>query len=363
MAGDRPLKAVEFYAGVGGFHYALKESGANAEICASIDINTNTIAVYSRNFPNTTQLNRNICGLTAQELDGFGADIFFLSPPCQPFTRQGNQLDSKDRRTDSFFHLMHVLKEMYNLPSYILMENVKGFESSLTRKEFVEILTSLHFDIQEFLLSPNQFRVPNSRLRFYLLAKKTPLKFKMIPADPELPSEDAEKLMMCIGDAAIKCGLRGNQKPDEELEQGEPVVQNRAEVAGSASCRPVLEFLQDISEDELQQFLVPDKILSRYAIALDIVQRTSAHSCCFTKAYGNYAVGTGSILQHYLDEEAMKEAFGKFLKCQEEKDFAGSVEQLRGLSLRYFTPREVANLMCFPKEFAFPDGLITRSAC
>ena len=52
------LRVMEFYAGVGGMHYALLASGANFEIVTSIDINTNTNCVYGHNFPSTPHLNR-----------------------------------------------------------------------------------------------------------------------------------------------------------------------------------------------------------------------------------------------------------------------------------------------------------------
>ena len=36
-------------------------------------------------------------------------DMVLLSPPCQPFTCLGNQLDVKDPRTNSFQHFMQIL--------------------------------------------------------------------------------------------------------------------------------------------------------------------------------------------------------------------------------------------------------------
>ena len=122
----QPLRVIEFYAGVGGFHFSLLKSKVKAIVIASVDINTNTNAVYKHNFPHTLHLNRNICGMTAKELDNLRPDVFVLSPPCQPFTRQGQRRDNLDRRTDSFFHLMELLAEMECPPSYLLMENVQG---------------------------------------------------------------------------------------------------------------------------------------------------------------------------------------------------------------------------------------------
>ena len=379
-----PLKVVEFYAGIGGYHYALRESGVRGEIVASIDINTNTTRVYSHNFPSAPHLNRNICGLTVGELDGLGADVFLLSPPCQPFTRQGNQRDKRDRRTDSFFHLMHTLQEMRNLPRYVLMENVKGFEVSETRNDFVSILKSLKYGVREFLLSPSQFGIPNSRLRYFLLAKKNPLQFSDLIGEWDLslkPLEDAEKLLADVSNgggvesksvavSSVASEPELNSGPSPNLEWNGSVGTNAITMEDNAKehsparsdqkHRKLSDYLEDIDGDKLKQFLVPDKILQRYATALDIVRADSQHSCCFTKAYGNYAVGTGSVLQHSLDEDALEVSFTDFSKFQVVGDHVGALESLRGLNLRYFTPKEVANLMCFPEEFRLPSSLSVR---
>jgi tRNA (cytosine38-C5)-methyltransferase len=57
------------------------------------------------------------------------------------------------------------------------VENVKGFESSEARNLLVAALHQKQFVTQEFLLNPMQFGIPNSRLRYYLLGKRAPLKF------------------------------------------------------------------------------------------------------------------------------------------------------------------------------------------
>ena len=357
------LRVVEFYAGVGGFHWALKRAGIHTEIVASIDINTNTNAVYAHNFPSTPHLNRNICGMTAKEMDSFKPDVFVLSPPCQPFTRQGLRRDNQDRRTDSFFHLMSILGEMQTPPGYLLMENVQGFEISHTHEHFVEILHGLGYIVQEFLLSPNQFGIPNSRLRFYLLAKRKPLQFSLnlnqeeenvtesvsdstSKPIPSSPSTDAEQLTKFVSDHKL-------QESVDVPETSHP----EAVFVPSGYDSQISSYLLNLSDDKLSSYLVPDKILQKYAIAMDIVRPSSTHSCCFTKAYGNYALGTGSILQHSLGSDELAKSFEDYSKLQEEGEVEEAVECLRKLNLRYFAPKEVANLMCFPAQFDFPASL------
>lgn len=98
-----------------------------------------------------------------------------MSPPCQPFTRNGLKGDEDDPRTCSFSHILQILPEL-NV-KHILIENVKGFETSVMRDKLISALNSSQFTFQEFILSPTQVGVSNTRHRYYCLAKKRPLTF------------------------------------------------------------------------------------------------------------------------------------------------------------------------------------------
>jgi len=51
--------------------------------------------VYRHNFPGVNHGSGNVCGLKAEVLEKKGVEAIFMSPPCQPFTRQGLQKDLK----------------------------------------------------------------------------------------------------------------------------------------------------------------------------------------------------------------------------------------------------------------------------
>lgn len=137
-----------------------------------MDINTIANEVYHHNFPSTYLMNKNIQSLTPKEINSFNVDTILMSPPCQPFTRNGKFLDHNDPRTNSFIYLIDLLDKLEKL-EYILMENVKGFEYSTVRDLFLLKLRKCNFEYQEFLLCPSKTGVPNSRLRYYCLARKT----------------------------------------------------------------------------------------------------------------------------------------------------------------------------------------------
>lgn len=162
---------MELYSGIGGMHYALCESGIAAKVVTAIDINPIANDVYHHNFPETVLINRNIQSINAQELNKLNIDIILMSPPCQPFTRLGLRKDTLDNRSCSLLHILNLISDLKDL-KYILLENVKGFEVSQMRDKLVDCIESCGYIYREFILSPCQFGIPNSRHRYYLLAKK-----------------------------------------------------------------------------------------------------------------------------------------------------------------------------------------------
>lgn len=52
-------------------------------------------------------------GIKLDEYDKLNFDMILMSPPCQPFTRQGNQNGSNDARAQSFLNLIELI------PKYI----------------------------------------------------------------------------------------------------------------------------------------------------------------------------------------------------------------------------------------------------
>nr|CAD7575424.1 unnamed protein product [Timema californicum] len=152
------------------------KSGVDVEVVAAADINTLANHVYRHNFPGTRLIQRNIQSLTVQEVDDMTVEMIVMSPPCQPFTRYtlvditvGLKKDVSDVRTCSLLHVLALLPDLKDSFRYLLVENVRGFESSQARDHLVSTLDSIDFSYQEFMLSPSQFSIPNTRHRYYLI--------------------------------------------------------------------------------------------------------------------------------------------------------------------------------------------------
>lgn len=123
-----------------------------------------------------------------------------------------------------------------------------------------------------------------------------------------------------------------------------------------SSCGHISDYLEkDKPNEYFEEFLLSEKVLGKFALLLDIVTIHSERSCCFTKAYGHYAEGTGSVLKMIDIDDT--EIFNKYRDLSDEKQ---KFELLSVLKLRYFTPREVANLHGFPTEFCFPPSISVK---
>lgn len=98
-------------------------------------------------------------------LISYKADAWLLSPPCQPYTRQGLQKGSSDPRASSFLRILELISRTLQRPLMLFVENVVGFEASDTHERMVQMLKENDFILQEFILSPLQFGIPYSRPR------------------------------------------------------------------------------------------------------------------------------------------------------------------------------------------------------
>ncbi|RWS16358.1 tRNA (cytosine(38)-C(5))-methyltransferase-like isoform X4 [Dinothrombium tinctorium] len=311
--------------------------------CA-FDINTVANEVYSHNFGFDSVNERNIASLTAEEMDAMAIDLLTMSPPCQPFTRLGLKLDTHDRRTDSFIHVMtEVIPSMKHKPKHILIENVKGFEESKTRDLALSVLKNSCYEIREFLLSPTNIGIPNSRLRYYLLAKQ---KNDLNSSQFVFPQADLFLTEIPATEFNINASSKGCRHILNEFKQ--------LNIASFVDHKNL-----HINE---ANYLLPDNVLRKYSMILDIVDYESVRSCCFTRGYGQFVHGTGSVLKTNsvvtIDEVYSK--IDKFSEDEDQEKGNRRIQLLKELKLRYFTPREVANLMCFPQKFSFPTILTDR---
>ncbi len=233
------LRVLELYCGIGGCAAAL---GHAARPVAAVDVNRVALGVYRHNFPHPV-VAALVESVPVDQLRHWEADLWWMSPPCQPFTRRGLKRDLDDPRAET---LVAVLKRVAEVrPAHIAFENVPGFRGSRGHGLLLETLDRAGYQgVLECLLCPTDFGVPNRRRRYYLVASRGSL--APLPAVRDATTELRDYL---------------DAEPDPAL-------------------------------------AVEPELVERYRRALDVVQADdpAAVTSCFTSAYGRSLVKSGSYL-------------------------------------------------------------------
>jgi tRNA (cytosine38-C5)-methyltransferase len=158
-----PLRVLEFFSGIGGMRLSLEgalaalpsnssnSSSSSSSSSSNSNINSSSSSssssginssggvsvtsfdtselvnqCYRLNFPGEAPPRQvNIESVKLAALEG-AADVWTMSPPCQPFTTTANskRLDVGDNRNKAFMYLMNCLEKMINKPEWIFFENV-----------------------------------------------------------------------------------------------------------------------------------------------------------------------------------------------------------------------------------------------
>ncbi|CAE7806871.1 TRDMT1 [Symbiodinium microadriaticum] len=308
----------------------------------AVEVNQQALAVYGLNFGPDHVVNRDICSLTSRWFDQQQCRIWTMSPPCQPYTRQGKIRDAEDPRAKPLLHIISVLREVTTPPEAIVLENVRNFEQSDSYSQLCDALRTRGFGWRSFLLSPQQFGFPNARLRFYMVAKRRPLLFRRVP-DMATASDSGEgsleepwRHLPC---SAAETGHEGHLIPSETLRNTCSACGQPAPAAPTGRCCYELQPVSAFLDADDSRWLVPEGTMQKEsARCFDVVHPGCRHSLCFTKAYGRYVDGTGSVLS----------AASRLAESQAEPG-SYTMQQFYGL-LRYFAPAEVARLLGFKLE-------------
>lgn len=322
---ESSLRVCEMYCGVGVMHEALRRARPRATVCEAYDLNPNACDVYEMNWGKRPS-QKNLTSVPAGALEKLRADVWAMSPPCQPFTRQGLKLDVEDGRAESFMRLVDEMEKMEASarPKYVFVENVVGFETSRMRDVLREALSSMAFHMQEFILTPTMFGVPYSRPRYFMCARTT------------MPFEDAVD------------EIRRAPPPSALANRAEWIPNFDEANDASTSAATLARFLDDDDDGDAtwRDHAVSQEDVDKSKGAIDIVSGEDVTCNCFTKSYGKYIKGTGSVVANgSVDKSAWDGRLG---------------DTDDGVRLRYFTVREVTRLHSLPDDFKWPESLTKR---
>jgi DNA (cytosine-5)-methyltransferase 1 len=165
---------VDLFAGIGGFHAALRALGGEGVLAAEID--DRAAAVYAKNWLTTPE--RNVVDL-ARDPARLVPEHAVLAGgfPCQPFSKSGRQLGMGEERGRLFHEVVKIIDE--HKPPLVVLENVRnisGPQQKETWKAVVEGLRGVGYRVptdpcvfSPHLLPPELGGAPQLRERVYIL--------------------------------------------------------------------------------------------------------------------------------------------------------------------------------------------------
>ena len=157
---------IDLFAGIGGFHQAMKSLGG--ECVFASDIDENAINVYKKNYG--IDARNDITKVDAKDIPAH--DVLCGGFPCQAFSNAGKKQGFNDVRGTLFFDVKRIIE--YHKPKYIFLENVKHLvkhDNGNTWKVIKQTLIDLGYVLteKEIISSPHEIGVPQNRPRIYIM--------------------------------------------------------------------------------------------------------------------------------------------------------------------------------------------------
>lgn len=164
----RPLRFVDLFAGLGGFHQALTSLGHSCVFACEAD--EELAGLYLKNFG--IMPSGDIRRVKLEEVPAH--DVLCAGFPCQNFSKAGDQLGlSCPQYGDLVDYIVSILK--HRRPRLLIMENVPNLmrhQGGLTWRRIRDQLVGVGYDVSEDKLSPDMFGVPQTRERCFIVGRR-----------------------------------------------------------------------------------------------------------------------------------------------------------------------------------------------
>lgn len=171
---DYRFTFIDLFAGIGGFHQAMRYLGGKCVMAS--EINEACVETYKANY-DTKDIRGDIKKIEAESVPKF--DVLCAGFPCQPFSKAGLQkgFDDEDRG-NLFFNILRIL-DGHPEAKFIILENVRNLADKEDNWNIIKTeLMKRDFFITErpVILSPSNFGLPQIRERVYILGIRKDLR-------------------------------------------------------------------------------------------------------------------------------------------------------------------------------------------
>ena len=179
---NKKLKFIDLFAGIGGFHLALKSIGMKCVFTSEIDefARKTYVANFKEKYlENPNLFNKDIWSANFKKIPDF--DILCAGFPCQPFSQAGHKKGFKDNKDGNlFFSIEEILK--IKKPRAFFLENVrhlKNHDEGRTFKTIYKTLQKLNYSFDYKVIKASDFGLPQHRPRIYMVGFYKPYLKKM----------------------------------------------------------------------------------------------------------------------------------------------------------------------------------------
>ena len=179
------ISFIDLFAGIGGFHIALHQLGANCVYASEWDEQARKTyeANFSKLSPELFKAGLFRGDITLDENQNCipeNIDILCAGFPCQPFSQAGVKKGFNETRGTLFFEIAKIIKDKQ--PKAIFLENVRGLlnhDGGKTFEVIRNILESeLNYTIYYKIIKASDYGLPTHRPRIYIVGFRNDIKHK-----------------------------------------------------------------------------------------------------------------------------------------------------------------------------------------
>jgi DNA (cytosine-5)-methyltransferase 1 len=185
------MRFIDLFAGLGGFHVALRRLGHVCVFASELDANLREI--YQRNFG--IRPCGDIRATAVSEIPDH--DVLCAGSPCQPFSKAGEQQGlTCPKWGDLFDRVLAILGD--HRPAYLLLENVPNLTRHHDGKTWQSIQRKLReagYTIDIAFLSPHQFGIPQIRERVFIVGSRSGLSHFRWPEAKQNPRLSIQEVL------------------------------------------------------------------------------------------------------------------------------------------------------------------------
>lgn len=205
------MKFIDLYAGLGGFHVALRRLGHTCVFASEIEPDLQTL--YKKNFRLEAQ--GDIRAVPISKIPGH--DILCAGFPCQPFSKAGSQQGLEcPRYGDLFDYVIDILHA--RKPKFLILENVPNLsrhDSGRTWSKMSNRLRRAGYAIREHRFSPHQFGIPQVRDRIYIVGCRDGLRTFDWPVETPPPARlSGINITATTNNICIRCRKESDGLPN-----------------------------------------------------------------------------------------------------------------------------------------------------